>query len=71
MAIDWSTVSRDEANNQLNLLRNGMATTLADMYVLPAQARLVHENFVRRMRERGSGPLFWCREKTAQARLST
>lgn len=51
MTIDWSRIPRDAADDNLNLLRNGMRTTLPEMYVLPRQATAAHENLVRRMRE--------------------
>jgi len=51
MAIDWSKIPRDVADDNLNLLRDGMRTTLHQMYVLPYQATAAHENLVRRMKE--------------------
>lgn len=51
MAIDWSKIPRDVADDNLTLLQDGMRTILPQMYVLPHQATAAHDNLVRRMKE--------------------
>lgn len=55
MTIEWNSITRDEADNQLNFLAQGMRTTLPELYVLPQAAAIPHEDFVRRMTERKWG----------------
>jgi hypothetical protein len=46
---DWNTIPIPVAEENLELMRNGMPTTLPQLYVLPSRARAVHENFINRL----------------------
>jgi hypothetical protein len=49
MAVDWNSIPIPVAEDNLELMRNGMPTTLPELYVLPSRARKTHENFVARL----------------------
>ncbi|MEM4306074.1 MAG: hypothetical protein QXD61_08880 [Candidatus Caldarchaeum sp.] len=52
MLVDWSKIDITTAEEQLERMRNGMPTTLPELYVLPSRARTYHDNFVKRMEKR-------------------
>lgn len=48
---DWNAVPLKELEENVELMRNGMAVNLPQLYALPSRASIVHENFVRRLKE--------------------
>lgn len=47
--IDWSRIPKEVAQENIELLRSGMRTTLPALYALPSHAQIVHQNFVDRL----------------------
>jgi bacteriophage exclusion system BrxC/D-like protein len=48
---DWNSVPIKDLEENLELMRNGMAVNLPQLYALPSKAAIVHENFVKRLKE--------------------
>lgn len=51
MTIDWSKATVADASENLELMRSGMPTNLREIYVLPSKAKVVHDNFISRIRQ--------------------
>ena len=46
---EWNDVPLKQLEENIELMRNGMAVNLPQLYALPSRAGVVHENFVRRL----------------------
>lgn len=51
MTIDWNRITTADASENLELMRNGMPTTLRELYVLPSKVKVVHDNFINRIHQ--------------------
>lgn len=47
--IDWKSIPINRIEENLELMRGGMAVNLPELYVLPDRATAVHKNFVERL----------------------
>lgn len=47
--IDWATISRSKADENVELMRGAMPATLPELYVLPSRAATVHQNYENRL----------------------